>query len=788
MSFDLNTFGAIQAHASALPPRRKPPKHRHATPSGPWPFLDLDEKIDPESLSSPPPQPNFDQEPEIGINHAGSDSRSYWSHYPESQFANWTQWQQNKSGIAKLVNRRVPLADHCRIFKIHIDSNGIFHADNLGSEEGDYIVKSGVVGSRDVSESIDNFWQVLGEKPPPESRVRVLFVDNLSGPVLQMLGTRFRIEPFFFSSSLNSIPSRYQEQVRPGKGDHITLTLSFIRTLPNSSTMPHSLASSFVDSLANEDASHMLQSSFLMQIPMIDVEAPLMLTSNPSKLLVLDLLSLHVIRKKFIPESTEPQPTDESNYGHGSAPPPFTREQSNISSNSESSSSSSISTIISYHNPSMPPYKTTTASNLHMRLMAAGRSVYWSNIFSPTVPSGDPTFVTLSLLWYPLYAWDEVLDALLGEVAFLEAHTLSSLPSESQDQDQDAHDQTHILTHQLHVVRAHLLHYESLLDDFRKTVEFVQNTHHPGLAQPSPPIPFPRTQSPIRTKPATASQYPDSLRSALPDQSGEAPTLSAAAKDTLDQVLEEEEYENVESQRRFAAPRMSTGPTESESYERLLDKECNNLLSEIGRLEMTRAMLNKRLGNVMELAFSSINIEDSRRMKNLAEVSVRDSAGKSDICALSHTLPMVFLPASFMATVFGMNVVEINSGSKETLGHYAAAAIPLTVVTVWVMMMQYRSTKQHRQSRLTPSSNVFTFARVAPASVWTRTIGKDLSPWGKGTGRARNRNRSRSQATRMAVSGSVHPPSRPMSTAPVENGHAEPSPVARLPRGSTVSV
>jgi hypothetical protein len=28
-------------------------------------------------------------------------------------------------------------------------------------------------------------------------------------------------------------------------------------------------------------------------------------------------------------------------------------------------------------------------------------------------------------------------------------------------------------------------------------------------------------------------------------------------------------------------------------------------------------------------AFSSVNIEDSRRMKNLAEVSVRDSAGMS---------------------------------------------------------------------------------------------------------------------------------------------------------------
>ena len=59
-------------------------------------------------------------------------------------------------------------------------------------------------------------------------RVRVLFVDNMSGPVLQMLGTRcdcsllshthlinihfnrYEIEPFFYSSSINWLPSRYQ--------------------------------------------------------------------------------------------------------------------------------------------------------------------------------------------------------------------------------------------------------------------------------------------------------------------------------------------------------------------------------------------------------------------------------------------------------------------------------------------------------------------------------------------------------------------------------------------------
>lgn len=37
------------------------------------------------------------------------------------------------------------------------------------------------------------------------------------------------------------------------------------------------------------------------------------------------------------------------------------------------------------------------------------------------------------------------------------------------------------LTQEFHVVRAHLLHYESLLEDFRKTVVFVEDTPFPGL-------------------------------------------------------------------------------------------------------------------------------------------------------------------------------------------------------------------------------------------------------------------------------------------------------------------
>jgi hypothetical protein len=43
-----------------------------------------------------------------------------------------------------------------------------------------------------------------------------------------------------------------------------------------------------------------------------------------------------------------------------------------------------------------------------------------------------------------------------------------------------------ILTQQLHVIRAHHLHYASLLDDFRETVRFIRDTANPALDALSP--------------------------------------------------------------------------------------------------------------------------------------------------------------------------------------------------------------------------------------------------------------------------------------------------------------
>lgn len=100
---------------------------------------------------------------------------------------------------------------------------------------------------------------------------------------------------------------------------------------------------------------------------------------------------------------------------------------------------------------------------------------------------------------------------------------------------------------------------------------------------------------------ATMGQhYSDPLLPVLPDTPGEPPAM-----DTLNEeesgpsVLQASHGPQSRSQ---TPPRrnvsLQTGPTE---YERLLHKECTNLLNEIDRLEMMRDMLNNRLGNVMEL-------------------------------------------------------------------------------------------------------------------------------------------------------------------------------------------
>jgi len=118
------------------------------------------------------------------------------------------------------------------------------------------------------------------------------------------------------------------------------------------------------------------------------------------------------------------------------------------------------------------------------------------------------------------------------------------------------------LTRQLHVLQAHLLHYQSLLHNFQVSVSFIQNTPNPAM---------------------------DS--------------------------------------------------DELETSKELMKKECGNLLSEIDRLEKRREMLSNRLKNVMDLAFATVNLEDSKQTRRLTEATVRDSAAMKQVSFFPKNRP-----------------------------------------------------------------------------------------------------------------------------------------------------
>jgi len=412
-------------------------------------------------------------------------------------------------------------------------SSTIYHID---VEENGNFLKSD--GPPQIVSNEDDFLELTKEPTEPR-RLRVFCVDNLTMPVMQMLGTKYVIEPFFWTSSVNWIPSRYQENPHAGQDDHITITLKFVRAAR--------LELAFTQMSASE-----LQ---LTSGETIDTQRPLLLRNigqgnenDNNSYLITDFLAIHMVRAR------------------------------------------QNSTIITYH--PTPEWHSTTAENLHTRISLAGQSVYWQKIFEK---SPDPTFMLLSTLWYALYAWDEAFDTLWEHICQLELKVIQTSNMN--------------LTHELHKIRAHLLHYATLLEDFYDSVVFVRDTANPAMGAP-------------------------------------AYTLQSAAS------------------------------------QKLLATECTSLLTQIKRLKMSREIWDKRLKNVMHLVFSSVNIQDSRQMQQLTAAAVRDSAAMKQISYLT----MVFLPASFVAGVFGMNIEEINPGTKGTLSHYFAAALPLTVISTWVIV------------------------------------------------------------------------------------------------------
>ncbi|KAI5996503.1 hypothetical protein F5J12DRAFT_785455 [Pisolithus orientalis] len=493
----LSSFGSGRKHSGSsqadITKLKTPvPPYRHAAPSAPWPWMDFD--VD-ESAVEPPYPGGLPSPPD------------HWKKYPQNLFGNWTPDQVQRSKMLTACSDSQP----CLIYNVEVKDDG--HFDKAAGERTTTV----------TADNAQEFWEELQQPRPEGIRIRAFFVDNLSLNVLKMLGTTFDIEPFFFSSSTNWIPSRYQEDAKTEYRDRCTRKPG---TRPENVSSTRSATS---QKLAPAMHGCSCNLAFL-EVLEINTQAPLELTHE---ILLQDLLAIHMVRKR------------------------------------------DSSTIISYH--PISNLKKTSAKRLQSLVQRTGDSVYWSKLFAK---SRDPTFVFLAILWYALYAWDETFDALYRHINKLESEVLRT---------NDIN-----WTRELHKVQAYLLHYQQLLQDFHKSVDFVKNTPNPAME------------------------------------------------------CDEDKDDSA----------------------KLLKGEANNLLSEISRLEGHRT------------AFATVNIEESRDMKRLTAASMRDSAAMKQISYLT----MIFLPASLIASVFGMNIMEINPGTRETLSHYAEATVTLTVLTAWLVI------------------------------------------------------------------------------------------------------
>ncbi|KDQ18346.1 hypothetical protein BOTBODRAFT_104166 [Botryobasidium botryosum FD-172 SS1] len=504
--------------------RRITSSYRHAAPAGPWPFIDnlADQTSEAEA--------NSKLAAHIGICHHNPSpckECKNWTAYPQKQFKNWTRNPTKKSGI------------WCAVQGWDLVESTVYTVNVMNSGSFDASVKPFLVTNKNKK----TFWDELKADRGSDIRARALFVDKMSGPVLQILGTTYLIEPFFFSSSINWIPSRYQENVIPKEGDHITVTLVFIRSIPQA----------LVDNGRAPEwpmGSRSRTGTRLGSTEEIDLQhGPRLPLRSGGQVLCEDLLALHMVRNRV-----------------------------------------GGSTLISYH----PNNGYTNAEDLRMRLKLVGDSVYWGSIFEH---SKDPTFVLLALLWSALYSWDEALENLYAHFCLLEEKVMDTNDME--------------ITRELHTIRAHLLHYASLLEEFRKSVVFVRDTRNPAMD--------------------------------------------------------------------------SCEPKEDRARDRArLDKECRNLLSEIDRLKMDRKMQEERVQNVMQLVFTSVNIADSDAMKRLSNLN------------------MFFLPATFVAGIFGMNVKELVIDTRGSLVHYFEIAVPLTLMTLWLGI-----TFQIRYAFINPKASIW---------------------------------------------------------------------------------
>ena len=100
----------VMDQGGETPPRVPAPPHRHAAPSGPWPWQDLDDII-PTSAST-----------ETSSSKTRRDSGPEWINYPECLFPNWKEDQVARSKMKTILAR----SKESVIYHVDVAADGQF--------------------------------------------------------------------------------------------------------------------------------------------------------------------------------------------------------------------------------------------------------------------------------------------------------------------------------------------------------------------------------------------------------------------------------------------------------------------------------------------------------------------------------------------------------------------------------------------------------------------------------------------------------------------------------------
>ena len=126
------------------------PPHRHAAPSAPWPWVDIDDgwcscphvlviiivlisltEVDSKQLeTAEPPVPER-------CGHSPEKCNRCWTGYPQSLFPNWTERQVRKSKIYDAVHNYA-ITKPCICYRVDVNDQGFFtHPREIIAEHGD---------------------------------------------------------------------------------------------------------------------------------------------------------------------------------------------------------------------------------------------------------------------------------------------------------------------------------------------------------------------------------------------------------------------------------------------------------------------------------------------------------------------------------------------------------------------------------------------------------------------------------------------------------------------------